>query len=47
MAAGKHTQFLVQVPYTLEFGPVTSHRVGLELRLMFCGAYRDIKVLKY
>jgi len=47
LVAGKRTQFLVQVPYTMEFGPVTTHRIGLELRLLFSGLYRDIKVLKY
>jgi hypothetical protein len=47
MAAGKRTQFLVQVPYTVEFGPVAVHRIGLEVRLLFSGLYRDIKVLKY
>lgn len=48
-AAGinKSTQFIVQVPYTVTFSPSAGHRIGIELRLMFTGPYRDVKVLNY
>jgi hypothetical protein len=46
-AVGRNTQFVVQLPYTVVFRPAVSHRIGLEVRLMFSGPYRDIKVLKY
>jgi hypothetical protein len=44
---GRRTQFVVQIPYTAMFGQKLSHQFGLELRLMFSGAYEDIKVLHY
>jgi hypothetical protein len=48
-AAGinKSTQFIMQVPYTVTFSPSAGHRIGIELRLLFTGPYRDVKVLKY
>lgn len=44
---GRQTQVSAQVPYVVSFGPATMQSVGLEVRLIFCGPYRDIKVLKY
>ena len=46
-AVGKRTQILVQIPYTMAFGSGTSHRIGVEMRLLFSGRYRDVKVLNY
>jgi hypothetical protein len=44
---GANTRFVVQVPYTVVFGPTVSHRIGIEIKFMFSGQYRDVKVLKY
>jgi Caspase domain len=44
---GANTRFVVQVPYTVVFGSTVSHRIGVELRLMFSGKYQDVKVLHY
>jgi hypothetical protein len=46
-AIGRSTQFIVEVPYTVLFRSGAGHRIGLEVRLMFSGPYRDVKVLKY
>jgi hypothetical protein len=43
----RSTTFVALVPYTAVFGPEMSHRIGLEVRLMFSGKYKDVKVLNY
>jgi len=44
---GKQTDLAVQVPYTAYFRSVFSQSFGIELRFLFSGRYKDVKVLEY
>lgn len=45
----KSTTFVALVPYTMTFGPGTAigNRIGFEVRFLFSGKYKDVKVLHY
>ena len=44
---GKSCDLVVQVPYSAIIGNSISHRVGLEVKVLWSGKYKDVKVLEY
>jgi hypothetical protein len=44
---GKQGTLAVQIPYTAYFRSGISHSFGIELRFLFSGKYKDVKVLNY
>jgi hypothetical protein len=44
---GKQTALVVQVPYTAYFRTGFLQSFGIELRFLFSGKYKDVKVLEY
>jgi hypothetical protein len=45
---GRQAQFALQVPYTMTFEQATmGQKIGIEVKLLFCGKYRGVEVLEY
>jgi hypothetical protein len=44
---GRSATFVFQIPYTMVFGPEMSNRIGVEVKFLFSGRYKDVKVLHY
>lgn len=44
---GKQTTLALQIPYTAYFRSGVSQSAGIELRFLFSGKYKDVKVLEY